>query len=472
MIVATTTFFQSQTNYGQLLQAYALQQVLMKMGHYPYIIRYGFHEKLRPVHGIEFPQINKEKLQSNLHIKSIAGNKDDRHFDDFRRQHINMSENAYNTLEELQCHPPIADCYLSGSDQVWAQLLDKQDNGTFFLDFGYSDTERIAYAPSFSLDAYPEHLHSLLKSNLERFDAISVREKSGVDICKKVGIEAKWVLDPTMLLNGDYYKQLAQESESPLPSNYMFVYHVNIKREDLPCWKSAIAYNNEHELKAIAVHANGEGQSDIEFLNEAEYYYPSIQDWIRLINNSQYVLTSSFHGMVFAILLHKPFIICLRPESMFAGNDRIFTILSTLGLEKQLATNDTDLSSLLAQPINWDDVDARIDQLREESLAFLETSLSQDERLLKYQNKEEWILRCSLKQTEMLAVQNTELKQEAELSTYLLSQIESLRKEKEAAQREASYFSDKNQKHLRIIRIIGVIFSLSVIAFIISTIVF
>ena len=271
--------------------------------------------------------------------------------------------------------PPVADCYLTGSDQVWAQLLSYTDNQTFFLNFGPKDILRISYAPSFALNAYPPELNNLLAENLQRFDAISVREKTGVSICQEVGAEARWVVDPTMLLDGDYYRMLSRESQTEIPVNYMFVYHVNVKQQDLPYWNAFNSYNAEHGLRAIAVHANGEYQTDVEFLENAEYLYPTIQDWLRLIDGCQYVLTTSFHGMIFAILLHKPFFVGLRPESMFAGNDRITSILSELGLQSRIVTQDMDIQKMMQQSICWKEVDEKLSILRSGSLAFLEESL-------------------------------------------------------------------------------------------------
>ena len=376
MRIAITTFFQSQTNYGQLLQAFALQQTLMRMGHFPYIIRYGFHECLPLSLGTELPESDFSKLMDGTQLEEAkAGSADNRHFDDFRRVHLNLSQNAYNHLDELQLFPPIADCYITGSDQVWAQLLSRMDNQTFFLNFGPQDVLRISYAPSFALKSYPRELNGLLEQNLERFDAVSVREKTGIRICRDAGSEAQWVVDPTMLLNGDYYRMLAKESHTALPDNYMFVYHVNVKKHHIPCWKAFNSYNMEHDIHAVAVHANGEKASGVEFLENAVYMYPSIQDWIRLIDGCRYMLTTSFHGMVFAILLHKPFFIILRPESKFAGNDRIISILSALGLEDRIVTSDLDVQKQMQMSIRWEEVDERLDTLRQESLQFLSEHL-------------------------------------------------------------------------------------------------
>lgn len=376
MRIAITTFFQSQTNYGQLLQAFALQQVLMRMGHFPYIIRYGFHESLPLTLGMEPIEPNFDKLLDKAKWEvAKSGCSANRYFDDFRQNHLNLSKNAYNHLEEIQLFPPIADCYLTGSDQVWAQLLSYIDNQIYFLNFGPENILRISYAPSFSLKSYPPELNGQLKECLNRFDAISVREKTGIDICKNVGSNAKWVADPTMLLDGDYYRRLAKESQMELPVNYMFVYHVNVKREDFPFWSDFNRYNFNQGIRAIAVHANGEGQSDIEFIENAEYFYPSIQDWIRIIDGSEYVLTTSFHGMIFSILLHKPFFVGLRPESMFAGNDRIISVLADLGLQERIITDDMNLQKIMQEPINWNEVDEKLEAIRSVSLAFLKEHL-------------------------------------------------------------------------------------------------
>lgn len=390
MRIAITTFFQSQTNYGQLLQAFAMQQALMQLGHYPYTIRYGFHEPLVPIHGLERIEPSFAKLLSNMSKQEAkAGTEDNRHFDDFRQQHLNLSQNAYNTVEELRRFPPVADCYLTGSDQVWAQLLCRENNATFYLDFGQPEVLRVSYAPSFALNSYPEEQNSLLAEHLKRFNAISTREKTGLEICKKVGYEATWVVDPTMLLSGDYYRQLGAESITPLPDDYAFVYHVNIKKDDLPCWPQFSQYNTVKGLSALAVHANGEEQpkDEVEFLSEdATYRYPTIQEWIRMIDGSRYVLTTSFHGMLFAIMLHKPFFVSLRPQSMFAGNDRITDILSELGLTDHIVTPETNVAEMLKQKIDWEVVDRKLAALREQSMDYLRQHLVLDENQ-KYQRQ-------------------------------------------------------------------------------------
>lgn len=437
MIIGIITFFQSQTNYGQLLQAFALQQILMRQGHYPYIIRYGFHQQLPFALDLSCLVPSFDKLLKDKGYIAEPGMVDNRHFDDFRREHLNFSGGAYNSLAELQVFPPIADCYITGSDQVWAQLLSIENNRTFFLDFGPEWVHRVAYAPSFSMDSYPEELREHLKKNLKRFNGISVREKTGVEICERSGFNAQWVVDPTMLLDGDYYRLLGNESQSDLPLDYMFVYHVNVKRQDLVCWSDFSSYNQRHGIKAIAVHANGENQPDVEFLDDVEYAYPTIQEWIRLIDGSKYVLTTSFHGMIFSILLHKPFFVVLRPESQFAGNDRVLSILSELGLQDQIYSEGMDLENAMNRIIDWALVDKRIENLRDASILYLENKLSAVHEGSEEQKKKLWttcykerLTQCFSSQKNtliQLQTQNDSLKAE---STILKEQILRLTKKK------------------------------------------
>ena len=238
MRIAIITFFQSQDNYGQLLQCYALQQVLRQMGHKPYLIRYGFHEKY--FHWIKKKNLfTKTGRQEAWHQfkKAICHRNvfSERGFDAFRKKYLVKTMRCYNTVAELRHHPPKADCY-----QVWAQLLSVDDNKSFFLDFGPQNTKRISYAPSFALEDYPSELKEKLAEQLRKFDAISVREQSGVRICKEMGYEASLVLDPTLLLMSEQYKDLMKQ---PPVSNYCFAYHVNVTSKEELYWDGFLDYN-------------------------------------------------------------------------------------------------------------------------------------------------------------------------------------------------------------------------------------
>lgn len=374
MRIGVITFWQTQDNYGQVLQCYALQRVLYELGHQPYVIRYGFHEK-------SYACSLDEKLAAKLHVFRLYSdfkkrisllflkrNNVERHFDIFRNRYIHFSFRFYNSYQELTSKYPKADVYITGSDQVWAQLLSYNDNKAFFLDFGKNETKRIAYAPSFALKKYPEELNCFLAEELKRISAISVRENTGVAICSKVGYKAVEVLDPTLLLKNENYTRLAK---APKCIDYVFVYHVNIGTPEELFWDDFHSYNVLHNWESLATFANPIAGKNMEFLLGAHYLYPSIEEWLGLIKNAKYILTSSFHGVVFSLLFHKPFIVCLRKESKFAGNDRVTSLLSKLGLESRVYVNGVGIDNFLDEVIDWDSVDEKLSLLRLNSMDFL-----------------------------------------------------------------------------------------------------
>ncbi len=376
MRIAVITFFQSQDNYGQLLQCFALQKVLREMGHRPFVIRYGFHQEF--FHWFKRKNfLTKKGLKVTYHrIKELIWPSMafcERGFDSFRNKHLIQSVRCYNSLAELQRNPPNADCYISGSDQVWAQLLSNDNNRSFFLDFGADNVRRISYAPSFAMNDYPQELKGRLSDQLKKFDAISVREQSGVRICESLGFDAKLVLDPTLLLEVSNYEQVM---DKPAIFNYCFIYHVNVTSKEELYWDVFFEFNKNVGYQSIASFANPQDEVNMEFLDGAEYVYPSIEKWLGYISQSKYVLTSSFHGLVFSVLFHKPFVVCLRKESMFAGNDRVMTLLRMLQLEDRIMNDSVNPADILSKSIDWDAIDVTLNRNREESLRFLKTNLS------------------------------------------------------------------------------------------------
>ena len=299
---------------------------------------------------------------------------DSRHFNKFRNKHIKQSLLCYNNLCELRAHYPKADCYIAGSDQIWAQLLSFEDNKSFYLDFGPKDMKRISYAPSFAMNQYPKNLEEILKKELSLFDVISVREQSGVEICKQIGFNAKLVLDPTMLLSITDYEKIIQHPTTTGP--YCFIYAVNVSDPELFDWNNFRDHNTNHNIDSIAVWANRMDGQMMETLQGAHYVYPRIEEWLGYIKDAEYCLTSSFHGVVFSIIFHTPFIVVLRPDSQFAGNDRIMTLLSNLGIENRILVAGGNNTNILNEKIIWEDIDKKLDKLRRESISFLSNSIS------------------------------------------------------------------------------------------------
>ena len=267
MKIGIITYWQSNDNYGQQLQCWALQQWLKDKGHQPYLIRYDFINRTLPVNKLKkvwkvmlvYPALRaiwRKSRQKSLEnkIASLTIKNKARLFDKFREDRIEKSDAVYCSLGELQTNPPQADAYITGSDQVWSQLLDIKENEVFFLNFGNSGIRRISYAASFGMDEYPSKLNGALKDNLSRFDAVSVREKAGVDICKNVGIDSKMVLDPTLLLDSDNYRKI---EASRRKAEYVYIYSLNVRTADEMYFTEVSAYAEQNNCKIVVTPASG-----------------------------------------------------------------------------------------------------------------------------------------------------------------------------------------------------------------------
>ena len=370
------SFCNSKDNYGQILQCWALQKTLSRLGHEPFHIRYA---PARPSKLQMFKEagILRSVLFRITHHKEIVTNKKlraenslinaRRDFDSFIAAHMNMSQSRYETHEQLKEHAPEADAYITGSDQVWSRLPVTDKELPYYLDFGSKDIRRIAYAASFGRDAYPEDNLPLLKMLLKDFDAISVREASGLDICAMAGRrDAESVLDPTLLLKGCDYDILDIPRSSSQP--YAFVYSVNVESSDQLDWPAVKQFCKEtgYEIKAVSASGNMPGRV---LFDEADYLYPQISEWIGLIRDASMVFTSSFHGVVFSLLMHRDFVFYPLSNSYSAGNGRVRSLLKILSLEGHIWEEGFRYEEL-KQP-DWSRIDAILEHERMESLRFL-----------------------------------------------------------------------------------------------------
>lgn len=381
MRIGIITLWQSSDNYGQQLQCWALQQQLLKMGHEPYLIRYDiehrFHYKsplwkkiiklmlLYPV----FKRLkNRKRNKEEKELIAYNASKNlSRDFVNFRKDNLFMSEKLYSSLQELKDNPPEADAYIVGSDQVWAHLLSVNENRAMYLDFGDDRVKRIAYAPSFSMPKYPEDIKVCLKKNLGRFDSLSVREQTGVGICRELGYDAKVVVDPTMLLDRSDYSKI---KTSVSKGKFIYLYYLNISAPEEVEWKQLKSFAQEQNLKVVATPATGY-ISGRELFDDVDYIYATIPQWIDMIDQAQLVVTTSFHGVVFCILHHTPFVYFPLYGKYSRGNNRVLDLCNMLHLNDRIWKGDRVFSFYYLNPINWEEVDRLLNKQRGHSIEYL-----------------------------------------------------------------------------------------------------
>lgn len=389
MKIGIVTFWETSDNYGQVLQGFALQTFLNSLGHESYIIRYDHngrdkykkHKTLRRICKVllVWPLVKylKERRQIENDRTLLEYNQkrnEEREIDSFRNRYFQYSEQIYHSLDELQKNSPKADVYIAGSDQIWgkAWLLDKRENEALFLNFGSESTKRIAYAPSFSMLEYPLKCRKSLKRQLDHFDALSVREASGVAICESVGFHAEWVCDPTLLLQANVYEGLLSARTQ---NSYLYVYCLNIKSKGEIGWDTINSLSQKKQLRVIVTVASGYFGAK-ELFDGVDYDYATVEGWLTNIRYAEMVFTTSFHGVVFCIIFHKKFVFYPLDGTYSAGNDRVLGLLDRLGLSSQIYSGAESIDKIYNSVINWDQVDEKLEEFRNHSKQYLINNLN------------------------------------------------------------------------------------------------
>ena len=381
MKIGVLTFWHGMSNYGQILQCWAMQQYLKRQGHEPFVIRYvpsnytsPQKRLLKKVLCVNQIRLAKDYLfdrKAYLLKQSNERNDRKRKFDEFREKYLDLSDCIYYDIHQIQKNPPVVDAYVVGSDQVWAQMLDSRNSRAYFLDFGKPETKRIAYAPSFVVKEYPAAYREELKSLLQRFDAVSAREYSGVEICKSVGIEATKVLDPTFLINREDYLDLIGE---PIErKKQIFIYSLNISSPEQIRWKELKQYAKEKGLKFTVTPSQGYFAGDELFGNEVEYLYATPQQWLKTIAESELVVTPSFHGVVLSIILGTSFVYVPLKGAHESGNLRILDLLEDLSLNNRVLCDNQQYESIVSEKTDWESISKSLMNYKESSYSYLKS---------------------------------------------------------------------------------------------------
>ena len=356
-------------NYGAELQAYALQAILKKLGYDVEIIDYLFYKNKghritkrskplfkfsykKKISEIIYPIITKLK-----EFKLGRCNRRIERFEQFHQKYTSLTR-SFVTIEDLYSDCPIYDVYISGSDQIWNPGIYSSIK-PYFLDFAYLGKRRIAYASSFGVESLPHDTHSFYREMLSKFDAIGVREKSGVKIINSLGLNAKNVLDPTLLLNREDW-QLVSETTIEVPSKYVLVYEIT---PSTYINSVALEISNQLQLPIVRIcrSASKEDKGSINVIDAG----PS--EFIALMLNATMVITNSFHGTAFAINFQKPFFV-VAPKRK-DNNCRQIDLLNLFDLSDRILQEGDSVPTGIE--IDYLKVSSKLEKERKDSLDFL-----------------------------------------------------------------------------------------------------
>lgn len=358
MKIAIITFHCSY-NFGSVLQAYALQQVMMREGHSVSVIDY----RGRDFNQYRLMRIARPKTMLNLITNYRKNASRKKNFQRFWRKRLNLTSSTYTYRNEIRLTELQADfdCFVCGSDQIWNLDCTKGAVGPYFLEFA-GTKRRIAYAPSLGHISFrPRNFdEQRIRSLLDRFDAISVRECDSVAMFQPLSpVPIEVVVDPTLLLCGDDWREISTRRLLERP--YLFLYILEHSEELI---ESASALAKESGLPVFYVH-----ERNLPFTFEAHNLYGvGPEEFISLIDGARAVLTNSFHATAFSLMLGTPFR-TFRTKNSFV---RMQELLTKLQMGDALS-GEVDCR----MPESFDEgvITARIESLRQESLAFLRDAL-------------------------------------------------------------------------------------------------
>ena len=379
MKIGIITHWKDNDNYGAALQSYALQRYLRNIGHEAYVIRYyqcedklSLKEKILLV--LNNPLLPIKIYRAKHTIDNSAEWNKIRNFQAFRNKHVAFSDKEYHGLDEIKVDPPIADMYITGSDQVWHNPLTNRHSWPYFLDFGSPAIKRVAYAASFGRNYFPCVDENRFSDLLSSFDLISMREESGREILKERGFESVRCLDSTLLLDSEHYKSLMTPRKYSGP--YAFYYTVNVTNTDEIYWDRIKVLFEKNGWENIVTTGAGYSPAE-EIFKGAVYDYATVEEWLSNLFYSEMVITASFHGIALSILLRKDFIYMPLQGKYSKGNDRITDLLESLGLLRRMARSWEDVLELVNQHVDYDNLnDTTFKKLRQQSYEFLNKALN------------------------------------------------------------------------------------------------
>lgn len=393
MKTATVTWT-TYNNYGTVLQAYALQQELMKLGYENTILcdekiiaeqvarnkaqrkkvtpkpiiakpaKSSFHRLAyvllhpRKAERVLMARLDRERYTRPFYASQEAIEK-------FKIDSLIMDSDVFpNSLNQLNER---YDAFIAGSDQVWS-VFEHTFNPFYYLDF--VTRRKIAYAPSLGTDQIPEALKEKLRELLSSFDALSARERTSAEqLAELTGRKVDWVADPTILRGRDNWEEDISRIRLNEKTGYLLCYFLNNR----PWYfERAKQIAKQLRLRILLI------PSCWDYVN-SEYVRRKCTgplEFVSLIRHADYVLTDSYHGSIFSLLFEKDFqyLQRFREDDPKSQNIRIHSLFSALEIKDQIVPPDRNAD--VFPKIDWEHVRTKLDSMREDSKRYLSDSLS------------------------------------------------------------------------------------------------
>lgn len=353
-------------NYGSILQAKATEEFFISLGFTCQIIDYvakvenvgkriHYYSSNAKIKGLKKVLYKVIKLPSEI-IKEKKFNK-------YRKRYLNLGK-RYTSLEELK-KEDFSDAYLcAGSDQLWGYMPYNQIDPAYFLDFGSEKNKYFSFSASLGRTDFDEEYYRSLNKYLNKFSFITVREQSGVSLIEKyTPYKAEHVLDPTLIMGREFWHSFADKKIKEKP--YILLYQLR--------WNKKIDRYVKELAKKKGLRVIRVSTSVYDYTRFGKKKILKAPDYVlSLFREAQCVVTDSFHATVFSLVFNRKFIDFLPPTT----HERISDLLEVVGLSDRTATWTEKDFEIIDNEIDWQRVNAVLEEKRKESCEIVKRGLA------------------------------------------------------------------------------------------------
>lgn len=341
--------YHNAINYGAILQTYALNKYINSLGRECETIDYTC-EKINNSYKLINLKSLKSFVNSVLNLKNNIIRR--KKFGDFSKNNIKLSNKKYNRYNITEANG-VYDKFITGSDQVWNLELNEDYN--YYLEFVSDNNSKYSYAASFgNIDVLRKNSLKV-KNLLEKFNIITVREKTTInDIKKECNLNSEHVLDPTFLLSREEWEKV--DNHKKYKEKYILLYVLH---------EESAYYIAEKLSKLTGLKVYIITESRRQRIKGKYIRTSGPRDFISLIKNSEYVVTDSFHGTALSIILQKNLKVVLKTKMKYF-NERLISIINTLFLDECIVNLQTSNEELLNK-VNYEKVQVLLDKKIKES---------------------------------------------------------------------------------------------------------
>lgn len=348
------------TNYGSALQTWALHQAINKIGHQPVLVDYcpdvlADKDPLNPF-GSMWDKDEESKRMVELTMPAIRTNYEK--FDRFYHEQFRRTSQQYTSKNFDQITKEGLDGFICGSDTIFCPDEFGFDDG-YYANYAAMKGNSVSYAASFGDPHFTEETYQILNDRIENFKALGIREDQMIPYLKQhTSAPVQRTIDPTLLLSAEEYEGIV--GDKPEYEKYLLLYSRRYSPK-MEAFAENMAKENGWKIVDISLRATNSDRGHI------MRYDAGVEEFLSLVKHAEYVVTNSFHGMIFSVQFRRPFVIFSREQC----DNKIEELLELFGIpNRMLVTGEEKFNE-----IDYEIVHRRIEEAREKSLAFLKMEL-------------------------------------------------------------------------------------------------